>query len=117
MHLTFTRLTALTLVWFTTQACAVTNPVNEQFSAMSPDDRGQRIASMLSSRGQACSSIQREVYQGQFPDGTALWSFSCFNGSDHQLVILPNQDIRLVPCEVLAKNPGLQACFAQISSK
>lgn len=108
---------ALTLAWLATDASAASNPVNEQFTAMSPDDRGQRIATMLASRGQACSSIRRELFQGQLPDGTALWSFSCVAGADHQLVILANQDIRLIACEDVAKNPNLLACFVKVPSK
>ena len=112
-----TLLAVLSLLWCAAGAAPMSNPVNEQFSAMSSDDRGQRISSMLSSRGQACHSIRREMYQGQLPDGLALWSFSCFAGSDHQLIIFPNNDIRLMPCDEVAKNPNLLACFAQVPKK
>lgn len=61
-----------------TQALATANSVNEQFTA-SDDDRGVHISSMLPTRGQACSSVRREMYQGQLPDGLARWSFSCFD--------------------------------------
>ena len=108
---------ALMLAWLATDASATSNPVNEQFTALSPDDRGQRIASMLASRGQACSSIRREFFQGQLPDGTALWSFSCVAGADHQIAILPNQDIRLIACGDVARNPNLLACFARVPGK
>ena len=117
MYRTSTLLAALTLAFFTADAYAVPNPVNEQFSAMSTDDRGQRISTMLASRGQACHSIRRELYQGQFPDGTALWSFSCVAGADHQLVIVPNDDIRLIACEDVAKNPSLLTCFKEVPRK
>ena len=117
MRPTSALLAALTLAWSAAAATAAGNPVNDQFAAMSPDDRGERIATMLASRGQACSSIRRELFQGQLPDGTALWSFSCFAGADHQLVILANQDIRLIACEDVAKNPNLLACFARVPSK
>ncbi len=107
----------LSLLWLASAATAATNSVNDQFSAMSPDDRGQQISTMLSTRGQACSSIRREMYQGQLPDGLALWSFSCFAGSDYQLVILPDGDIRLIPCADVAKNSQLLACFTQVPGK
>ena len=72
---------------------------------------------MLSSRAQPCTSIRREMYQGQLPDGLALWSFSCFMGTEYQLIIFPNQDIRLVACADVAKNPQLVACFAPVPAK
>ena len=105
---------ALLVGLFCTTAGAAGNPVNDQFSAMSADDRGGRISSMLATRGQACSSIRREMFQGQLPDGLALWSFSCALGTDWQLIIFANQDIQLVACTDIAKNPKLLPCFAAV---
>jgi hypothetical protein len=113
----FITCSLLALAWSTAHAAPVANTVNEQFTAMSEDDRGARIARMLSTRGQACSTVHRELYQGQLPDGLALWSFGCYGGPDYQLVIFANGDVRLVPCEDVAKNPQLLACFVRVPSK
>ncbi len=98
-------------------AVAASNPLNEKFAALDASERAASISQMLSSRGKSCPSIQREMYQGQLPDGLALWSFSCFAGSDYQVVILPSQDVQVIPCEEIAKNRNLLACFTAVPSK
>ena len=95
-------------------ALAAGNSVNDQFSALTPDDRGERIARILSSNGRACNMVQREMFQGQLPNGLALWSFGCFAGGDHQLAIFPDGSTQMFSCEEVSKAKNMLPCFKAV---
>jgi hypothetical protein len=98
-------------------ALAAGNPVHEQFNGLDADQRGERIARLLSTNGRACHSVRREMLQGQLPDGTALWSFSCVAGADHQLAIFPDGSTQMFSCEEVSKSKDMLPCFTPVPKK
>jgi hypothetical protein len=98
-------------------ALAAGNPVHEQFSSLDADQRGERIARLLSTNGRACHSVRREMLQGQLPDGMALWSFSCVAGADHQLAIFPDGSTQMFSCEEVSKTKNMLPCFTPVPKK
>jgi hypothetical protein len=111
------RTAAAALLGMATAAHASPNSLNDEFSAHTEAVRAERIGQQLSSMGQRCQFISKEMFQGALPDGTALWSFSCAYGSDYQLIIFVDRSIKFMACEELAKRKDLVACFAPVPKK
>jgi hypothetical protein len=95
-------------------AQAAGNSVNDQFSALTPEDRGASIARILSTNGRACNMVQREMFQGRLPNELALWSFGCFAGGDHQLAIFPDGSTQMFSCEEVSKAKSMLPCFKAV---
>lgn len=100
-----------------TLAHSAPNSLNEEFSGMSQDERGERITRLMSSMGQQCPYVLKELPQGALPDGTALWSFTCAGHGDFQLIIFPDRDIKVLACEDVARNKALLPCFMPVPKK
>lgn len=114
------------ILWRAASAClfaasaaaqSAPNSLHDEFSGMAQDERGERITQLLSSMGQRCPYVLKEMQQGALPDGTALWSFTCAGHGDFQLIIFPNRDIKVLACEDVARNKALLPCFLPVPKK
>lgn len=88
------------------------NPVSDQVSALSEDQRRAVFAKLFQREGERCPSVNRAFYQGRARDGSAFWSVACAGGKDWQVMIrdTPSGDMRILDCAVL-KAVGGGRCF------
>jgi hypothetical protein len=88
------------------------NPVSDQVSALTEDQRRAVFARLFQREGEQCSSVSRAFYQGRAKDGSAFWSVACAGGKDWQVMIrdTPSGDMSILDCAVL-KAVGGGRCF------
>jgi hypothetical protein len=113
----FLRAAAACVLAVSAAAHGAPNSLHDEFSGMSQDERGERVTKLLSSMGQMCPYVLKELPQGALPDGTALWSFTCAGHGDFQLIIFPDRDIKVLACADVAKNKSLLPCFVPVPKK
>lgn len=100
----------LSCIWLAAWA----NPVHDQFSALTEEQRANILQRQMAREQLPCKAVTRTFFQGKAKDGSAFWSFSCRDGADWQIMFggASGTDMRIANCKTIAAVSGGR-CFTK----
>ena len=84
------------------------NEANDQLRAASEEHRQLALQVVIGGAGDRCDRVIRTFFQGEKPNGEAVWSIECDNDS-YSVYVAPDGKTKLITCGQLMRLGG--ECF------
>ena len=84
------------------------NEANDQLLAAPEDHRRLALQVVIGGAGDRCDRVVRTFFQGQKPNGEAVWNIECDTDS-YSVVVAPDGKTKLITCGQLMRLGG--ECF------
>jgi hypothetical protein len=85
------------------------NEANDQLLAASEEHRRLALQVVIGGAGDRCDRVIRTFFQGQKPNGEAVWNIECDTDS-YSVVVAADGKTKLITCGQLMRLGGMQ-CF------
>jgi hypothetical protein len=80
-----------------------------QNQLMATTEEHRRAAFQVVIGGAGCDDVKRTFFQGEKPNGDAIWNIECDNDS-YSIIVAPDGKTKLISCAQLMRLGGTQ-CF------
>jgi hypothetical protein len=87
------------------------NDANNQLLAATEEHRRAALQVVIGGAGERCDVVKRTFFQGEKPNGDAVWNIECDNDS-YSIIIAPDGKTRLISCAQLVRLGGVP-CFSK----
>ena len=85
------------------------NDAHNQLMATTEEHRRAAFQVVIGGAGERCDSVKRTFFQGEKPNGDAIWNIECDNES-YSIVVAPDGKTKLISCAQLMRLGGMP-CF------
>jgi len=85
------------------------NDAQNQLMATTEEHRRAAFQVVIGGAGERCDDVKRTFFQGEKPNGDAIWNIECDNDS-YSIIVAPDGKTKLISCAQLMRLGGTQ-CF------
>jgi hypothetical protein len=85
------------------------NEAHNQLMATSEEHRRAALQVVIGGAGERCDGVKRTFFQGEKPNGDAIWNIECDNES-YSIIVAPDGKTKLISCAQLTRLGGTP-CF------
>jgi hypothetical protein len=85
------------------------NDAQNQLMATTEEHRRAAFQVVIGGAGERCDIVKRTFFQGEKPNGDAIWNIECDNDS-YSIIVAPDGKTKLISCAQLTRLGGTP-CF------